>query len=180
MRIRRTGSIIRSEQSWFEVEGMSLPHLAYHPFLNKVVDALKEGLGHRLEAVVLFGSRARGASRPTSDWDLLIIAHELPPRLYKRHLFLKALLPDSLRAGFAMIAKTPEEFEASLPALYLDIALDGIILYDPHDYAKNRLEDLRALIRRKGLKREKLKGDFVWRWVEFPGFDWSLEWERGQ
>ena len=31
-----------------------------------------------IEAVVLFGSRARGAARATSDWDVAILSHASP------------------------------------------------------------------------------------------------------
>jgi hypothetical protein len=65
-----------------------------------------------------------------------------------------------------------------LPALYLDIAEDGIILYDPQGYAQEKLTYLRELIRKKGLLREKIGRDFAWRWKEFPGFGWSLSWSE--
>src|SRR5579875_1660192 len=47
--------------------------LVEHELPRQVVEALRAGLGERLVAVVLFGSRARGDHRPTSDWDLLVI-----------------------------------------------------------------------------------------------------------
>jgi hypothetical protein len=76
------------------------------------------------------------------------------------------------------LAKTPEEFMAGLPDLYLDIALDGVILHDTEGYMAQCLEALRALIRRKGLSREKDGHDLIWRWEKPPGLDWSLEWEE--
>lgn len=66
---------------------------------------------------------------------------------------------------------------AGLPDLYLDIALDGVVLYDAGGYAAERLEALRALVRRKGLYREREGRDLMWRWEQPPGPDWSLEWE---
>ena len=39
--------------------------------LSPVLDALRNGLGDDLVAVVLFGSQARGEADPQSDWDLL-------------------------------------------------------------------------------------------------------------
>jgi hypothetical protein len=112
-----------------------------------------------------------------SDWDLLIIAHRLPERSFQRHLYFKKMLPDIWRGQVAIIAKTPEEFEAHLPSLFLDIALDGIILYDSSGFAAERLSHLQRLIQNRGLRREKVNGDLVWRWQKSPGFDWSLEWE---
>jgi predicted nucleotidyltransferase len=145
--------------------------------LAKVVSALKQGLGNGLIAVVLFGSRARGEADGASDWDLLVIAHKLPDKTLERHLWLKSVLPIEWRGRVSVLAKTPLEFEARLPSLYLDIALDGLVLYDTHGYITERLARLRKLIQSKGLRRETAQRDFVWRWQKFPGFNWSLEWE---
>lgn len=148
--------------------------------LAEVVAALRQGLGDDLVAVVLFGSRARGEADEASDWDLLVMAHNLPGRTFERHIRLKGLLPVAWRGRTAILAKTPEEFEARLPSLYLDIALDGIVLYDPDGYAARRLASLRQLSEKQGLYRERVQDDLVWRWERFPGFDWSLEWEAAQ
>ena len=40
--------------------------------LFQLVTALQEGLGERLVAVVLYGSRARDQACEASDWDLFI------------------------------------------------------------------------------------------------------------
>lgn len=146
--------------------------------LTPVVESLRRALGEDMVALVLFGSRARGDAEPGSDWDLLIIARHLPERHMARYRLLKGLLPPFWRGRVAILAKTPAEFEAALPSLYLDIALDGVILYDPQGYAQARLQRLRRLIEAKGLKREKRGNEFVWEWRAFPGFHWSLRWEE--
>ncbi len=148
--------------------------------LNQMVESLKKGLGERLIAIVLFGSRARGDAHEGSDWDVFVIAQDLPIRIFQRHLFLKAQLPPRWRADFSILAKTPEEFESSVSSLYLDIALDGMVLYDPRGYAHEKLTRLRTLIYQKGLRREKVGQDFAWQWDKFPGFGWSLEWDGGE
>src|SRR5215210_9395173 len=145
---------------------------------ESIVSGLREGLGDDLLAVVLFGSRARGEARESSDWDFLVIARDLPERTLERIFRLKKMLPTLYRGEVSLLAKTPEEFMAGLPDLYLDIALDGVILYDTDGYMTERLEFLRALIRRKGLRREKEGRDLIWRWEQPPGPDWSLEWEE--
>ena len=107
--------------------------------LDEVVEQLKEKLTAYLVAVMLFGLRARGDAHEESDWDVLVIAHDLPDRLFRRYTFLKAQLSPRWRAAISLVAKTPKEFEASLPAFYLDIALDGVVLYEPHRYMQERL-----------------------------------------
>jgi predicted nucleotidyltransferase len=148
--------------------------------VEPVIQALKEGLGGDLVALVLFGSQARGEATPTSDWDILLIAHSLPEQTFQRHLYLKEMIPSEWRSLVAVIAKTPEEFESHLSDLFLDIATDGIILYDTNDYVTKRLNGLRRLIRNRGLSREKIQQNFVWRWQKFPGVDWSLDWSMMQ
>lgn len=145
-----------------------------------VVEALHRGLGPDLVAVALFGSRARGEAAPESDWDLLVIAERLPERPLARHFRLKNLLPEDWRAQVSMLAKTPTEFEARLPALYLDIALDAIVLYDPKGYLQQRLECVREQIERLSLRRESFDGDLIWRWQAMPPQDWGIEWREGR
>jgi len=145
--------------------------------IAEVVAALRQGLGDNLVAIVLFGSRARDEADETSDWDLLVIAHHLPEKLFQRHLQLKAMLPVGWRGQVSILARTPEEFTASLPALFLDIALDGIVLYDIDNYVAKRLTGLKRLLEKRGLHRERVQREIVWRWQRFPGFDWALEWE---
>jgi hypothetical protein len=76
------------------------------------------------------------------------------------------------------IVRTPEEFEDHVPSLYLDIALDGRILYDPRGYATERLGRLRRLIDEAGLYRERTPAGDVWRWKEPPRGPWVMSWEK--
>lgn len=141
----------------------------------QAVTALRAALGKRLVAVVLFGSRARGDAKPESDWDLLVIAEELPERYMERHWFLRQRLPLET-AGVSLLAKTPQEFESYLAALYLDIALDGKILYDPRGFITAKINYLRELIERVGLYREHTPAGDIWRWRKQPTEEWELAW----
>jgi predicted nucleotidyltransferase len=146
--------------------------------LQPVVTALQQALGDNLIALVLFGSRARGDAQPESDWDLLLIAEGLPVRTFARHLSLKASLPPDWRGQISLLAKTTAEFETALPSLFLDIAVDGVILYDKEGYAQNRLRHLKRLIEAKGLYRQQQGRNLTWHWRNFPGLDWQLAWEE--
>jgi predicted nucleotidyltransferase len=141
----------------------------------QAVGALRAALGERLVSVVLFGSRARGDAKPESDWDLLVIAEGLPARYMERHSFLRRRLPPAT-AGVSLLAKTPSEFESYLPPLYLDIALDGKILYDPRGFAATKLNYLRGLIEGAGLFREQTTAGDIWRWRKQPVAEWELAW----
>jgi len=151
--------------------------LRHQGVLELALPALREGLGERLVAVVLFGSRARSEAKPESDWDLLVLAEGLPENLFDRSLFLKRLLPPGARGAISCLARTSEEFQAALPPLYLDIALDGKILYDPRGYAADHLARLRSLIQEAGLYREQTPAGDIWRWQQPPVGLWSVEWK---
>lgn len=146
--------------------------------VQKVTAWLQGLLGDRLVAVALFGSRARGDHRPDSDWDLLIIAEGLPEGYMERARFFRNDNP-WLGADIQVMAKTPEEFEGYLPAVYLDIALDAQVLYDPTGYAAERLAKLHRIMDKAGLYRERIaSGGFMWRWLDPPPFGkWSIEWD---
>ncbi|NLG85005.1 MAG: nucleotidyltransferase domain-containing protein [Firmicutes bacterium] len=143
--------------------------------MSEVVQALRQGLGENLVAVVLFGSWARGEAGPESDWDLLVLAHGLKP--LPRHFRLKTMLPEAWRGRVSILAKTPSEFTARPAELYLDIALDDVVLYDTDGYITQRLAYLRDLIARHGLRRERIGREMPWNWRQPPGSSWVLEWE---
>ena len=141
-----------------------------------VVETLVNGLSGRLVAVVLFGSRARGEGSEISDWDLLVIAEGLPAKTFDRNLYLKQLIPLEWRGRVSMLAKTPEQFHGAVSSLYLDVALDGQILYDPREFAVTRLGALRRSIEHLDLRREPVPEGFDWRWKKTPAASWSLSW----
>lgn len=145
--------------------------------LSPALTALKDALGESLITVVLFGSQARGDAHETSDWDLLLIARDLPAGTLNRHFALKGALPPGWRGRIALLAKTPEEFEARLPALYLDIALDGVILYDPTGYAAQKLARIQQLRQEAELVRRERAGDLIWEWIRPPTGPWKIEWD---
>ncbi len=145
---------------------------------GEVVHALRMALRDRLVAVVLFGSRARSEEHADSDWDLLVIAEGLPESTFARRLYLKKLLPVDCRGAVSILARTPIEFEAQLSSLYLDVALDGQVLYDPSGYMSHRLAVLRQLLGEIGLYRERTSAGDWWRWKNTAPPNWRENWLR--
>ena len=144
--------------------------------LKKFVDSYKEYLGDRLKSIVLFGSRARGDEKETSDYDLFIVAEKLPLRPFQRVLFIRNPLKGQFEEKFCIIAKTSEEVLKDFPPLFLDLGLDGIILFDRNDFFKNLQIKIRDIIWQAGLKRKRDNVEFYWEWQAPPKKGWEITW----
>jgi hypothetical protein len=91
---------------------------------------------------------------------------------------LKRFLPGAYRGAVSLLAKTPQEFKENISSLYLDIAQDGQIIFDPQGYAHRRLAALQRLMAETGLYRKKSPGGEVWRWRQKPRQPWALQWRE--
>lgn len=77
-------------------------------------------------AIILFGSRARGEERRTSDYDLLVIADDLPRDYWQR----VDLLWQERPLDVEIVGLTPSEIRTHLGrGLILDALLYGQTLY---------------------------------------------------
>jgi hypothetical protein len=145
--------------------------------LRPLVRSLQKGLGENLIAVVFFGSRARGAGRSSSDWDLFVLARSLPPAPLRRYSYLRRLCDKGPKEGVSFLAKTQREFEEGFPSFYLDLALDGVILFDTGGYIEAKLKQIKEIINEAGLKRKRIPGGFFWDWKKYPGHEWEISWK---
>ncbi|MBI5525730.1 MAG: nucleotidyltransferase domain-containing protein [Deltaproteobacteria bacterium] len=143
--------------------------------LRDLVRRLRSGFGSDLFGVVLFGSRARGDAGDRSDFDVFVIADRLPSGALERH---KAVLEriGGRKGPVNFLAKTKREFEEAFPSLYLDLAKDGIVLFDKTGYMKERLERIGKITREAGLSRVKRHRGFFWRWKRKPLPTWRIDW----
>jgi len=144
--------------------------------LDSMADALRAQLGESLWALVLFGSAARGDAIDSSDLDIFVVADSLPDRITARARLLRSLIPNPIVGRTSFIAKTRDEFEQGFPSYYLDLALDGIILFDRDRYMSSRLERIRSLIQDAGLIRLRTEYGFFWRWAKPPAGPWRIDW----
>ena len=148
-------------------------------YLRQAVEKLCAALGEDLVGVVLYGSHARGEAREESDADLLVIARGLPARWYERAVYLHRPLKRIVGAPvLSVLGKTPEELEQYFPSLYLDLGLDGVVLYDRDGYAARKLARIREIIVQTGLVRRRLAGgNMFWDWDRKVARPWEITWE---
>lgn len=147
------------------------------PVFKKIVGCYKEYLGDHLISLVLFGSRARGEEKKTSDYDLLIIAEKLPPRHFQRVLFVRSPLKGQYQENFCIIAKSPEEMLKDFPPFFLDLGLDGIILFDRGNFFRKLQKKIRDIIRQAGLQRKSDDEEYYWEWQNPPKKGWEITWD---
>lgn len=151
---------------------------------ESIVQAFLKEFSDGLLSIVLFGSRARRDGHSFSDWDILLVTNgNLPENPLDRQWYLKDILSKNAILNVSIMAKTKEEFESRLAAVYLDIALDGIILFDRNKYMEKKLEEIRQILKKSGLKRIKKRHGLVWRWDKGkhpkPGA-WKIEWRASE
>jgi predicted nucleotidyltransferase len=143
--------------------------------LKRIVHRFKTHLRDNLVSIVLFGSRARGDAKTTSDYDLLIVAKDLPSSPLKRLFYVREPLQGDFKEKLSIIAKTKNEVESGFPSLFLDIGVDGVILYD-RNFFEGKTRRIREIIERAGLTRVKEKGNFIWEWKNPPKKGWEITW----
>lgn len=145
-------------------------------FFRKITETYRDFLKDNLISIILFGSHARGDAKIKSDYDIFIIAEDLPSRPFPRLLFIRTPLKGQFDERLCIIAKTREEILSSFPPLFLDLGLDGIILYDKDNFFKQIQVRIKEIIQQAGLQRKKMNGDFYWTWENPPQKGWEINW----
>jgi len=153
-----------------------IPHLHYAPVIRKYIELLIDHFKDELLSVVLFGSIARGDWDLNSDIDLLIVVSywdDIPiwrriQELYtvRRRLRETIEYKEVVKKGYTPIIQNYPlgKMEAThFHRIYLDIILDGIILYDKEDYINNILDTFRRELENRGARRiSKPDGRYYW------------------
>ena len=146
---------------------------------SPLVQSLQDKYGDRLKTVALFGSQARREARQNSDHDVFAVIDGLPRDPIARQRDVRGiLLPilENLPGSIAFVARTPEEVNANLTPLMLDICVDGICLHGDSVFGEYRRKALNAL-KQAGLRRRHLAGAWMWVFPHLPTRDWELNWD---
>lgn len=146
----------------------------YLNYANLIVKLLERILKENLISIVLFGSVARGVAGEGSDIDLLIVAKEFKSFRSRFDIFneidkelltskeYRELREKKLGTLISPILLKPEEIKKNPPIL-LDIATDGVILYDTDNYLRDWLTNLKKKLEEIGARKIFLgKGKWYW------------------
>ncbi len=148
-----------------------LSYKDYKVLLTKFKQSLLETFGTDLLSLVLFGSVARGAAKPESDIDLLIILKDAPDSYYRRlepvvdielKLRREAFETTGAAPMFSSIILSKEEAMENRN-IFLDMLDASIILHDKDDFFKKRLKELEKRLLQLGSKKVVLE-DKTWYW----------------
>jgi predicted nucleotidyltransferase len=134
------------------------------PFHSAVEELRREFKGG-LIAVALFGSRARGEAKPTSDLDFLVILYGIPTGLDRRiqvyRCIHRAVTADGVPRDVTVL-DIDERFildeDAEITPLILNVVADAVILYDPKGELHSFVNRVKKIIQLAGLERYVVKG----------------------
>ncbi len=159
--------------------GYSRDYKELTQILNRKV---KEYYDDRLISFIVFGSVARGAHRPDSDIDCLIIANNLPKGRLMRvsefeiyientlESFLKVLNKKSIYPTLSPIFKSKEEVLNGSP-LFLDMVHDVTIYYDRDNFFNQYLDRLKSRLDKLGSRR--IRRGNAWYWILKPDYKYG-------
>jgi hypothetical protein len=130
-----------------------------------VLRRLRAELGEQLAGIALFGSVARGESWDRSDVDLLVVLVSGAPitrELYQRWdaVAQAEAIPGgrNLELHFVSLPRSPE----AAGGLWLEVALEGVLLHDPHLEVARMLARLRQQIAAGHVVRRLSHGRPYW------------------
>jgi len=127
----------------------------------------------RLRSIVLFGSIARGDAGPSTDVDLIVVSDSFPKSPSKSaDIIIEAFEAlketdeyDRLRSAGIFLNIDPIGYRAAdlggVPPLMLDVAHEGILLFDD-GFMEKVLDEVSARLKRLGARRVRTKSGWYW------------------
>lgn len=124
--------------------------------MERIANGLKN-LPVKVRSAAIYGSWAKGTQKEDSDIDILIISDEVSPRKQKRGREIATIKEQlSVYVPLDILLLTTKEclsnFRNHNP-LFLDIACEGIVLLDEDDFLKSLIEETRAYISERKLRK---------------------------
>jgi HEPN domain-containing protein/predicted nucleotidyltransferase len=125
--------------------------------IKNIVASQLNSLPFKIRAAILYGSFARGTSTPDSDIDILFVSDEVNPRKQSRGKDIAQIkgclsLGQPLDISLLTSRECISNFRNHNP-LFLDIAWEGLILFDENNFLENLLYETRVYISEKKIKK---------------------------
>jgi predicted nucleotidyltransferase len=107
--------------------------------LEEFVEACKKKLGENLISIVLFGSRVKGYARKDSDYDLLIIAKNLPDIKERLNLLEEEenKIWDKYKIKISSLLLEGEEIFSPVNPLLFGVLSGYKVLFGEENFKKN-------------------------------------------
>jgi predicted nucleotidyltransferase len=132
---------------------------------NAWAEKLQAHYGDKLLGLALFGSVARGTERESSDIDLLIVLSDARPIESKLYREWDDAFDDKIFKNvsphFVHIAKDSR----NVGSLWLEVAIEGKVLFDPQSIVETHLRGIRSLIAEGHFSRSVFQGVPYWKKV---------------
>ena len=128
-----------------------------------LVDTLQEFVGDGLVAIVQYGSSVRGEATEASDIDILCVIDDsvnIQRQLYRKWDELSE--KRQLSKKYAVHFTHPLVDDLNASTLWLETAVEGMILFDPSLLAQRIFVKLRHLIFDQKYRRSLVHGQPVW------------------
>jgi predicted nucleotidyltransferase len=141
---------------------LARPASAFPEPVEAVVRSAQEVVGEALAGVVAFGSWARGEATESSDVDVLIVIDDrvaVTRELYRRWDTSPLRLDG--RAVEPHFVRLPDP-DARPTGLWAEVAVDGIVLFDPEYVVSRRLARVRTAIAEGVVVRRRAHGQWYW------------------
>jgi len=117
-------------------------------YQTEILAYLQERFKSNLLAIVLFGSRVRQTQKAFSDFDLLIVANDLP-REHRRRRQIAALIRRELALPIDATVLTPDAFVSSVrycAPLMLELANAYEVWFEKDNFFSRQIRFLHLLI----------------------------------
>lgn len=125
-------------------------------------DIIKRHYRKHLEGIVLFGSHARGTATASSDFDILIVLSPEVPLKAKLYAEWESDLAPHLSAQFSPHFIHLPRDASHVGSLWLEVSLEGKVLFDPHSTVQDFLNKLRDKVSSGDYTRKMSYGVPYW------------------
>lgn len=86
---------------------------AKDPVIQAFANEAKRRIGRQLREITLFGSRARGDARPTSDYDGLVVVDDKTPEIRRQLLSVQVEILNRCDALVASVLRSGDKWQRS-------------------------------------------------------------------